>query len=77
MSPFVSANPEWDAPGVVIDAQAALDRAIGGSHGVVEDHDLRRPGLALDQRLDLGGRLQLARAARCQAALTFCLSSTP
>lgn len=24
-SPFVSANPEWNAPGVVIDAQAAID----------------------------------------------------
>ncbi len=24
-SPFVSANPEWNAPGVVIDAQGALD----------------------------------------------------
>lgn len=27
MSPFVSANPVWDAPGVVIDAQSALDRS--------------------------------------------------
>ncbi|MGI9117125.1 MAG: hypothetical protein ACR2JV_05775 [Gaiellales bacterium] len=27
MSPFVSANPQWDAPGVVIDAQTALERS--------------------------------------------------
>ena len=26
-SPFVSANPSWDAPGVIIDAKAALDRS--------------------------------------------------
>ena len=26
-SPFVSANPEWDAPGVIIEAKAALDRS--------------------------------------------------
>jgi len=26
-SPFVSANPAWDAPGVVIDAKAALDNS--------------------------------------------------
>ena len=26
-SPFVSANPSWDAPGVIIDAKAALDQS--------------------------------------------------
>lgn len=26
-SPFVSANPSWDAPGVIVDAKAALDRS--------------------------------------------------
>ena len=27
LSPFVSANPSWDAPGDVVNAQAALDNA--------------------------------------------------
>ncbi len=35
-------------------AQPALDRTVGGAHGVVEHDHLRRAGLALDQRLDLG-----------------------
>jgi len=34
--------------------QAALDAAIGGADRVIEHHDLRGAGLALDQRLDLG-----------------------
>jgi hypothetical protein len=32
LSPFVSANPAWDAPGTVISAQAALDNANGYLH---------------------------------------------
>ena len=35
-------------------AQAALDGAIGGPHGMVEDHDLGGAGLAANQHLDFG-----------------------
>lgn len=39
-SPFVSANPEWDAPGVVIDAQGALDAS--DTYLETAEHDLSK-----------------------------------
>lgn len=45
-SPFVSANPDWDAPGVVIDAQAALGRSN-------EDLDLAEQYLSRSHTLEL------------------------
>jgi len=72
-SPFVSANPEWDAPGVIIDAKRALDQSNEylqlAEEYLNQSHTLELFAALLTVAFLAGGLTGVFESVRAKAAL--------
>lgn len=70
VSPFVSANPEWDAPGVVIGATAALEASVAyreqAEHELSKSHNLEFVAALLTIAFLAGGLSGLFESTRAR-----------